>query len=867
MFGLPIYVIAAGACGVGLVVLLLLMRVSRKRDGGDDSKHLEHVRRLVASGKHKEAADLQRRKGKRVEAFNLLMRGEHNLEASLLAEELGRTEQAAALAEKGRDFERAADLYAQVEQWGPAGRLYQRTGNFLKAAESMEQDSDVDIHDIARMWENAYLAIMPQDKDTMTPAGVSLTPEARHCAERAAESFKRAGNNQRAATFFELVDKPELAHEMRARTMGSVMDKMSHTQLPTGESGGVTSGVSPFKIADGVTDHDNAASSNTLPTASLNLNPSKELAEMVSNAVQEAMRNQPMVVTQLPIKQVETEHGTANLLAPSQVVYIQDSRHDSQLGAGQEAPSQSPRINESRYQLLEVLGQGGMAIVYKALDTALEREVAIKFLPEGLTQNELALHFFEREARAAARLNHPNIVTIYDCGLMDDRPFISMEFVKGEAFDSLLKDPIHQRGLPLRLLLEVAEGLFQALSVAHVHGIVHRDVKPSNLMIAESGLIKLMDFGIATGNDANRETMIVGTPFYMAPEQFEGRGIDHRTDIFAAGATLYELATATLAFNSGARTQVPDAPVAFRPDLPRELSDLIQQCLYFEVSARPNSARRLLRIVRAMLNPMRAMDMDNDDVSVDFSEEDEVLDLTEQVNAPSSRSTSSNIEDEFKLQLEHLHEDYEPGADEPARARSPLNDSQRAHGETAPMSAPRRASRSTPPGDALAQDSAPFAELSAGLDASADVFDSDEAASRYAQGMKEGARKEDLDVSEQFIQELLDEDAQDDMFDFDIEDLLFGSQGEQAPVAESALGHGPAVRSEDEIFHDEAPQQAPSRSPSDSRRGESAVPQVGIRRRAASHPPAMHVPSDFADEQSFNQDAEVQRLLQDYLND
>lgn len=834
-------------------MLLLLVGMSRKRDGGDDSKHLEQVRRLVAAGKHKEAADLQRRKGKRVEAFNLLMRGEHNLEASLLAEELGRIDQAAALAEKGRDFERAADLYAQVEQWGPAGRLYQRTGNFLKAAESMEQDSDVDIGDIARMWENAYLAIMPQDLDTMTPAGVPLTPEARHCAERAAESFKRAGENQRAATFFDLVDKPELAQEMRARTMGSVMNKM--TQAPTGVVDGAVSGVSPFKIADGVTESDHVASANTLPTASIDLKPSKELAEMVSNAVQEAMRNQPMVVTQLPIKQVETEHGTANLLAPSQVVYIQDSRHGSQSGVGQEAQSQSPHINESRYHLLEVLGQGGMAIVYKALDTALEREVAIKFLPEGLTQNELALHFFEREARAAARLNHPNIVTIYDCGLMDGRPFISMEFVKGEAFDSLLKDPIHKRGLPMRLLLEAAEGLFEALSVAHVHGIVHRDVKPSNLMISDTGLIKLMDFGIATGNDANRETMVVGTPYYMAPEQFEGRGIDHRTDIFAAGATLYELATATLAFNSGVRTQVPEAPVAFRSDLPRELNELIQQCLNFDASARPRSVRRLLRIIRSLLNPMRAMDVDEDDASVDLSEDDDVLDLTEQVHAPSSRATSSNIEDEFNLDLGPLHETHAL-----VQGSSPLNERRRAYDEPAPASAHDSALSA----DILEQEAAPFEDLSSLLDAPADVFDSDEAALRYAQGVKGDSQKESPDVSEQFLQELLEENAQDDMFDFDIEDLLFGFQG--APAVNSALEQSPSIPSEDEIFHDEGSDQRAARAPSDSRRGEPAVPPVGIRRRGGKSP-SMHVPQGFDDDQLFNQDEEIQRLLQDYLDD
>jgi serine/threonine protein kinase len=208
-------------------------------------------------------------------------------------------------------------------------------------------------------------------------------------------------------------------------------------------------------------------------------------------------------------------------------------------------------INQSlgRYHILEQLGEGGMAIVYKAYDTRLERDVAVKVIrTEKLTLESMGktLKRFEREAKALAKLTHPNIVPITDYGEHDDKPYLVMPHLPGGTLKQLLKGkPMPWEGA-VRLLIPIA----RALHYAHQQGIIHRDVKPSNILITQSGEPMLTDFGIAKILLANEETadltgtgMGVGTPEYMSPEQFQGKGVDARTDIYSLGVVLYEMVT------------------------------------------------------------------------------------------------------------------------------------------------------------------------------------------------------------------------------------------------------------------------------------------------------------------------------------
>jgi serine/threonine protein kinase len=255
-----------------------------------------------------------------------------------------------------------------------------------------------------------------------------------------------------------------------------------------------------------------------------------------------------------------------------------------------------------QYQLLEKLGAGGMGEIYKALDTRLNRTVAIKVLPSAKSGDPERRRRFLQEAQAASGLNHPSIITIHDVISDGDTEFMVMEYVQGKT----LNDLIPKGGLRVPLLIKYALQMADALSAAHAAGIVHRDLKPANAMVTESGLVKVLDFGLAkltdrsavpdTGDDRTRtianapmtvEGSILGTVSYMSPEQAQGKKVDQRSDIFSFGAVLYEMATGVRAFEGESSLSTlssilrdearPMSEVA--PDVPPQLEDVIQRCL------------------------------------------------------------------------------------------------------------------------------------------------------------------------------------------------------------------------------------------------------------------------------------------------
>ena len=264
------------------------------------------------------------------------------------------------------------------------------------------------------------------------------------------------------------------------------------------------------------------------------------------------------------------------------------------------------------YQILSLLGAGGMGEVYLAEDRRLGRKVALKVLPAFFTRNEERVQRFKQEARAASALNHPNVATIYEIGETDRTIYIAMEYVEGLT----LAAKINERQLETAQIIEIAAQVADALDAAHTRGTTHRDIKPENIMVSERGSAKVLDFGLAkiraARSDAPTSEMammkqtapgiVMGTLQYMSPEQALGKEVDHRTDIFSLGVVMYEMVTGGLPFSGDTATETmgrithaqPQTISGLNHDVPGELERIIRKCLEKDRERRYQTARELL---------------------------------------------------------------------------------------------------------------------------------------------------------------------------------------------------------------------------------------------------------------------------------
>ncbi len=269
-----------------------------------------------------------------------------------------------------------------------------------------------------------------------------------------------------------------------------------------------------------------------------------------------------------------------------------------------------------KYRIEDVLGRGGMGIVYKAEDTKLKRHVALKFLPPELVQDEEARERFVLEARSAAALSHPNICTIHEINEEEGSSFISMEYIKGQSLKERLKQGPLETDQAVKIAIQVAEGIEEA----HKKGIVHRDIKSANIMITEKGQAKVMDFGLAKvkgGTLLTREGTTLGTVAYMSPEQARGEEVDHHSDIWSLSVVFYEMLTGQLPFGGERESSILYSVVHEEPkslkdvkrDIPQELQQIINRALKKKPEARYSSAAEMLKDLRKYEDILRAEEL------------------------------------------------------------------------------------------------------------------------------------------------------------------------------------------------------------------------------------------------------------------
>lgn len=280
--------------------------------------------------------------------------------------------------------------------------------------------------------------------------------------------------------------------------------------------------------------------------------------------------------------------------------------------AGPVTPGPAPRpdlkgIAVRHYRVLEEIGFGGMGVVYKAEDTKLGRLVALKFLPEHMAADSVALERFRREARAASALNHPNICTIHDIDVYEGREFIVMEYLDGQTLATYVAG---RRAVSTHFVAKIGMPIAEALAAAHSKGVIHRDIKPGNIFVTQSGLVKVLDFGVAKlvaeANQSDATTLtetntITGTLPYMSPEQLRGENLDARSDIYALGVVLYEMATGQRLYSSSLQARLVDEilnrpaspPSSINRNLSAKADDIILKCLAKDPEDRYQTAKEI----------------------------------------------------------------------------------------------------------------------------------------------------------------------------------------------------------------------------------------------------------------------------------
>jgi tetratricopeptide (TPR) repeat protein len=540
---------------------------------------------LKDHGMEVEAAEQYCQAGEWETGLGLLVRHQRFDQAARLCRELGREAelhivQGERYLAEGREADAAPEFEAGG-LWWRAGEMYQRVREHAKAAEMYARHGDEE-----RAAEMYAAAGQPRS------AAVSLERLGKR--PEAAQYYQQAGDHREAARVLqEIGDFFGAARELLAAGVGE--DAMALLQQVEPESERYLEATVLLgdlfleRSLDGPAREKYERAVALRPSGPESVYPAYQLARIQERQgnLQEALRlYEKVVAEQFDYRDVQERVSELwdRLAATTQIVGVREV---------------TPQNVPSRYRILREVGRGGMGIVYQAEDLVLQRPVAYKVLPDAVREDPRALEDFLREARIAASLHHPNIVTIYDAGQAADAVYIAMEYVEGRSLQDVLDE---LQILPLSRALDIFRQACRSLIHAHRQRIVHRDVKPANIMVTRDGAVKLMDFGLAAvvSHASAKVTSVRGTPFYMAPEQITGEAISALSDQYALGCTLYHMVAGRPPFVEGdvlyhhIHTE-PASPRQWNPKIPVWLDAIILRTMVKLPAKRFPSVEVLLR--------------------------------------------------------------------------------------------------------------------------------------------------------------------------------------------------------------------------------------------------------------------------------
>ncbi len=613
------------------------------------------VQRLIEEERFDEAVDMLRRKGEqRVGARLFLECGYPEKAADLLAE-IGDYQEAGRMALAARNLDRAAQYFEESGDLLAAARTFEKARNFTRALALYLRLGDVErvttlaLHEVEDPKVLRSSVELLRERKQYEPAAHILVKMRRELD--AARMMEAAGDLKGAVRVFEAANRLDMAAPLLVR-LGD-LKRAAHHYMKSGQFDDavktlIKSG-QPLLAGRLLRRLSRLPEAVAVLGAILPSSPDFREAALLGSAILEQMNKftesaarlkdllevigytpeNEEIIYRLVDLQLESGDlaGAEESLDRAKHEGMDPEMIDGQIEAvrvstmqlKEDAPEPSPEVvaaarsssslgfpRSDRYKLVNRIGRGGHGVLYLVEDRNLGRQVVFKQLHSESLPSEVARKYFEREARAAARLDHPNIVRVFDVGEMAGRPFYTMEFVRGVNLLELTESKRHHLSLDEKLHVSIQ--ICDALQHAHENHVLHRDIKLDNIMVTQELDVKLLDFGLAKAIDENPATslFIVGTPAYMSPEQMAGKALDGRTDLFSLGVLMYRLFTGKKPFRptpsdpGGSREGPAPDPCADKPELPRPLCDAIRRCLERDPENRFDSAADLATALRGI---------------------------------------------------------------------------------------------------------------------------------------------------------------------------------------------------------------------------------------------------------------------------